>query len=78
MYSLSSQALRKRAPCSDPASASHEHINNLSMYCTPTSNDNCRCTTPATMTLSKNWNCLNVRDTTHPKVHTPSGPMQGS
>ena len=34
MYPLSSQALRRRAPCSGPATASHKYI------------DTCQCTAP--------------------------------
>ena len=45
MCSLSSQALQRRAACSGPATAPHEHTNNPPMYCTPTSNDNCHCIT---------------------------------
>ena len=60
MYSLSSQALRRRAPCSGPATASHKYI------------DTCQCTAPQratelslhnngpTKNLSKNWNCSNT------------------
>ena len=59
MYSLSSQALQRRAACSGPATASHKHVNNLSIRCTAPQ----RATTLSlhnngpTMNLSKNWNC---------------------
>ena len=44
MYPLSSQALRRRAPCSGPATASHKYIDNC--QCTaPHEQRSCRCTT---------------------------------
>ena len=44
MYPLSSQALRRRAPCSRPATASHKYIDNC--QCTaPHEQRSCRCTT---------------------------------
>ena len=60
MYPLSNQALRRRAPCSRPATASHKYIDNC--QCTaPHEQRSCRCTTTGpTKNLSKNWNCSNT------------------
>ena len=59
MYPLSSQALRRRAPCSRPATASHKYIDIVNVL-HPTSNGAVVAQQRPTKNLSKNWNCSNT------------------